>query len=154
MYNCCLSLHYYWYFYRSRIFTKIIWHRILIQILQGHACSPTNDNNDDNDNNDNNDMHSYTHTSDGCATQQRQKTLNPPNSLYGSNNNLENILVFFFICRLVQKLPWIHFKNRESKSTYRCPQFALFNSRHGGNITYAKNRVFDEVLPLMAEGRS
>ena len=40
-------------------------------------------------------MHSYTHTSDGCATQQRQKTLNPPNSLYGSNNNLENIWFSF-----------------------------------------------------------
>ena len=33
VHNCCLSLQYYWYFYLNRIFTKSIWHWILIQIL-------------------------------------------------------------------------------------------------------------------------
>ena len=37
----CLCLPYYWHFYHNRIFKKIIWHWILIQILQGHACPPT-----------------------------------------------------------------------------------------------------------------
>ena len=53
-----------------------------------------------------------------------QFEIHPPSS-YGSNNNLEKIFFFFSIYRHVQKLLTIGWKSRESKSTLRCPQFAL-----------------------------
>ena len=46
------------------------------------------------------------------------------------------------------------FQEQRIKIDIPLPTICTFQLKARRNITYAKNRVFDEVLPLMAEGRS